>query len=489
VAPRRAPRTVVAVVLAAGLGKRMKSATPKILHDICGRPALWYVLRAARAARPSKLIVVVGHAAEQVEEAVRSWNLKPSPIFVRQRQRLGTAHAVGVAEQEIGTADDVLVLPGDDPLVKGTDLRDVLRVHRRTAAAATIAITSVENPRGYARIVRRGDRLERMVVETVADDSPEVRDIRDVSTLVYALRRTDLFGALPLVTRENKQREYYLPDVIGILLAKGERVSVSSVDWGGAMGLNSRKGLGAVAAVLRSRILDVHMSNGVTFVDPATAYVDVDVRIGGDTVIHPLTFLAGSTRVGAGCQIGPASRIVDSKVGDGAEVSFSVVRGSTIGPRASVGPYASLRPGTVLKEDSKAGTFVEMKAARVGKGAKVPHLSYIGDATIGRGTNVGAGTVTVNYDGFEKHRTVIGDEVHIGSDNMLVAPVRVGKRAWTGAGSVITKNVPPGALAVERTEQRNVPGYDERRRAKARQTGDGSKKRRDEGTRGGRRRG
>jgi bifunctional UDP-N-acetylglucosamine pyrophosphorylase/glucosamine-1-phosphate N-acetyltransferase len=479
----------VAVVLAAGLGKRMKSATPKILHDICGRPALWHVLQAARAARPSKLIVVVGHAAEQVEEAVRSWKLKPSPVFVRQTERLGTAHAVHVAEREIGAADDVLVLPGDDPLVTGPDVREVVRVHRRTAAAATIAITSVQDPRGYARIVRHGDRLERMVVETVADEDPEVRDIRDVSTLVYALRRADLFGALPLVTRENKQHEYYLPDVIPILLDKGERVSVASVDWGGAMGVNSRKGMGAAVAVLRSRILDGHMANGVTFVDPATAYVDVDVRIGRDTVIHPLTFLAGSTRLGVGCQIGPATRIVDSTVGEGAEVSFSVVRGSRIGPRASVGPYASLRPGTVLEEGSKAGTFVEMKASRLGRRAKVPHLSYIGDATIGRDTNVGAGTVTVNYDGFEKHRTLIGDEVHIGSDNMLVAPVKVGKRAWTGAGSVITKNVPPGALAVERTEQRNVPGYDERRRAKAKQSGDDSKKHRDRGTEGGRRRG
>jgi bifunctional UDP-N-acetylglucosamine pyrophosphorylase/glucosamine-1-phosphate N-acetyltransferase len=330
-----------------------------------------------------------------------------------------------------------------------------------------------------------------MVVESVADSSPDVRMVNDVSTLVYALRREDLYGALPLVSRNNKQREYYLPDVISILLGKDERVSVVPVDWGGAMGLNSRRGLAAAARVMRSRILDAHMANGVTFVDPDTAYVDVDVRIGRDTVIQPLTFLTGSTRVGEGCRIGPSTRIVDSTVGDGAEVQFSVVRGSRVGPDAAVGPFASLRPGTVLEEGSKAGTFVEVKASRVGRGSKVPHLTYIGDATIGKGTNVGAGTVTVNYDGFDKHRTIIGDEVHIGSDNMLVAPVKIGKRAWTGAGSVITKDVPPGALAVERAEQRNVPGYDKRKRAaRAKKTGTGrtSKQPNDE-TRGGRRRG
>jgi bifunctional UDP-N-acetylglucosamine pyrophosphorylase/glucosamine-1-phosphate N-acetyltransferase len=476
-------------VLAAGQGKRMKSGRPKVLHEVCGRPALWFVVRAAVAARPSRLIIVVGHGRKQVEEAVRSWKIKASPVFVEQRERLGTGHAMAVAEKTVGAADDVLVLPGDDPLVTGSDVRAVLRTHRRTGAAATIAITEVTDPRGYARIVFQGDRLERMVVETVADASPATRAIHDVSTLIYALRRSDLYGVLPLVSRDNAQREYYLPDVISILLEKGERVSVAPVDWGGAMGINSRKGMAGAARVLRGRILDAHMANGVTFVDPDTAYVDVDVRIGRDSVIHPLTFLAGSTRIGEGCQIGPATRVVDSTIGDGAEVMFSVVRGSKVGPRASVGPYASLRPGTVLEEGAKAGTFVEMKASRVGRGTKVPHLSYIGDARIGKDTNVGAGTVTVNYDGFEKHRTIIGDEVHIGSDNMLVAPVRIGKRAWTGAGSVITKDVPSGALGVERTEQRNVPGYDRRIRAvKAKKAAAGSKRAKGE-TGGGRGRG
>jgi bifunctional UDP-N-acetylglucosamine pyrophosphorylase / glucosamine-1-phosphate N-acetyltransferase len=476
------------VVLAAGQGKRMKSGLPKVLHEVCGRPALWHVVRAAAAARPSRLVIVVGHGREQVEQAVRSWKIRPALIFVEQQERLGTGHAVGLAERAVGAVDDVLVVPGDDPLATGSDVRAVLRVHRRTGAAATIAITEVEDPRGYARIVRDADRLERMVVETVADASPSARGIRDVSTLVYAFRRSDLYGVLPLVSRDNVQREYYLPDVISILLEKGERVSVAPVDWGGAMGLNSRKGMAAVARVLRDRILEGHMANGVTFVDPETSYVDVDVRVGRDSVIHPLTFLAGSTRVGERCQIGPATRVVDSTIGDGAEILFSVIRGSKVGPGAMVGPYASIRPGTVLEEGSKAGTFVEVKASRVGRGTKVPHLSYIGDARIGKDTNVGAGTITVNYDGFEKHRTVIGDEVHIGSDNMLVAPVRIGKRAWTGAGSVITKNVPAGALGVERTEQRNIRGYDERKRAAYAKKAGRSRRAQDE-TGGGRGRG
>jgi len=256
------------------------------------------------------------------------------------------------------------------------------------------------------------------------------------------------------------------------------------------MGVNSRVALAEATRVMRERILAGHMAAGVTFVDPATAYVDVDVKIGPDTTILPVTVLERSTRIGSGCTIGPATRIRDSVIGDGAEVTFSVVRESRIGPRATIGPYASLRPGTVILEDGKAGTFVEIKASRVGKGSKVPHLSYVGDTTIGDAVNIGAGTVTVNYDGFDKHPTVIGDQAHIGSDTMLVAPVKVGKKAWTGAGSVITKDVPAGALAVERGEQRNVPGYDQRKRdARARRTTGKSGKPKGKAARGGRDRG
>jgi bifunctional UDP-N-acetylglucosamine pyrophosphorylase/glucosamine-1-phosphate N-acetyltransferase len=331
-------------------------------------------------------------------------------------------------------------------------------------------------------VIRDGDRLVEIAQE--ADASPAIRRIREVSTLVYAFRRADLYRMLPLVGRENRQSEYYLPDVISILIDKGETVAAVKVELG-AMGLNSRAGLAAVNRVVRRRIVEGHMARGVSFVDPDSVYVDIDVRIGRDTVIQPVTFLEGATRIGSHCSIGPASRVLDSTIGDGSDVSFSVVRGSRVGPHVSIGPYASVRPGTVLQEGSKAGTFVEIKASRVGKGSKVPHLSYVGDSSIGKDTNIGAATVTVNYDGFEKHRTVIGDEVHIGSDTMLVAPVKVGRRAWTGAGSVITRDVPRGALAVERAEQRNVAGYDARKRASRSGKPKGGSKGKKEGRNGG----
>jgi bifunctional UDP-N-acetylglucosamine pyrophosphorylase/glucosamine-1-phosphate N-acetyltransferase len=451
------------VVLAAGLGKRLRSGRPKVLHEVCGRPCLWYVLKAAVAARPSKIVVVVSNEHEQVKEAVASWALTPGPVFVDQGEPLGTGHAVLVAERAVGRATEVLVLAGDDPLIGGEDVRRLLSVHRRKRAAATIATTTLDDPTGYGRVIRRGNELVQIVQE--ADASPQIREIHEVSTLVYAFRREDLYRVLPLVGRENRQREYYLPDVISLLKDKGERVAAVPVDFGGTMGLNSRGGLAAVTRIMRARFVEHHLRAGVTFVDPATAYVDADVRIGADTVILPMTFLEGSTRVGASCSIGPATRIVDSAIGDGADVTFSVVRGSRVGPRATVGPYASIRPGTVIEADGKAGTFVEIKASRLGRGSKVPHLSYVGDAVIGKRANLGAGSVTVNYDGFEKHPTVIGDEAHIGSDTMLVAPIKIGRRAWTGAGSTITKDVPSGALAVERADQRIVRGYDERKRA------------------------
>jgi bifunctional UDP-N-acetylglucosamine pyrophosphorylase/glucosamine-1-phosphate N-acetyltransferase len=461
-AGRRLSPKLAAVVLAAGKGKRMNSALPKVLHAVCGRPSLWHVLKAAAAARPARLVVVIGSRGNEVELAASSWGLRPEPQFVVQRERLGTGHAVMISEEATVGADDVLVLAGDDPLITGEHVRELLKVHRRTKAAASILTTELDNPRGFGRVIREGERLVEIVQE--AEASPAVRRIREVSTLVYAFRRADLYRVLPLVGRENRQHEYYLPDVVSILIDKGESVAAVKAELG-AMGLNSRAGLAAVTRAVRRRIVDRHLANGVTIVDPDSVYVDIDVKIGRDTVIQPVTFLEGSTRIGSHCSIGPATRVVDSTIGDGSDVSFSVVRGSRVGPRVSVGPYASVRPGTVLEEGSKAGTFVEIKGSRVGRGSKVPHLSYVGDASIGKDTNIGAATVTVNYDGFEKHRTVIGDEVHIGSDTMLVAPVKVGRRAWTGAGSVITRDVPQGALAVERAEQRNVAGYDTRKRA------------------------
>jgi bifunctional UDP-N-acetylglucosamine pyrophosphorylase/glucosamine-1-phosphate N-acetyltransferase len=409
---------------------------------------------------------VVHHGADAVREAVRSWGITPEPVFVEQGEPLGTGHAVLVAEKAIGGVDDVFVIGGDYDPATPEDVRTLLRVHRRSKSAGTILTTDIDDPKGYARVVREGTRLLRIVEGT--DAPPELRSVREISLLLFVLRRSALFRALPLVGRENRQGEYYLNEALPILMEQGERISAVKVDdVGGAMGINSRGDLALTTAVVRRRINAGHMARGVTIVDPESTYIDVDVRIGRDTVIHPLTFLEGATRIGEGCEVGPSTRIEDSRLDDGASVQFSVVRGARIRSGAAVGPFAHVRPGTDLAEGSRAGSFVEIKASRIGRGSKVPHLSYVGDATVGRDTNVGAATVTVNYDGYTKHSTVIGNEVRIGSDTMLVAPVRIGDRAVTGAGSVITRNVPPGALAVERSEQRIVKGYRKRKDAEA----------------------
>jgi len=458
--PKKASPSLAVVVLAAGKGIRLKSKTPKVLHPICGRPILWHVLRAAEQLRPKTIAVVVAGVPE-VENAVRSWDVKPAPVFVDQGTPLGTGHAVLVAEDAVRRADEVMVLPGDEALVTGPMVKAVLRRHRRRGAAATVQTVELDDAKGFARVVRDGDRLVRLAEDGSAD--PEISSIREVATSVYAFRRKELYATLPVLDNDNRQREYYLPDVPGILIDKGELVVVERTDFGGALGANSRAELAKATAVMRGRINEEHMASGVTLQDPASTYIDVEVRIGADSTIRPNTYLEGVTRVGKDATIGPETRLVDTAVGDRSEVQFSVVRGATIKAGVDVGPYASVRPGTVLEDGSKAGTFVEIKASRVGKGSKVPHLSYVGDAKIGKGVNVGAATVTANYDGYDKHQTVIDDDARIGSDTMLVAPVRVGKGAVTGAGSVITRDVPPGSLAVERSEQRNVEGYRKRK--------------------------
>jgi bifunctional UDP-N-acetylglucosamine pyrophosphorylase/glucosamine-1-phosphate N-acetyltransferase len=457
-------RTLAAVVMAAGKGKRLKSAVPKVLHTVCGRPVLWHVLQAVRKVRPDRLLVVVAHGRDRVEEAVLSWKLDVPVRFVDQGEPLGTGHAVMVTERAVGRAPDVLVVPGDNPLLTGDMLRELLRLHRRRKPAATVQTALLPDARGYGRIIRDGERLVRIAEER--DAAPEELTIREVATSVYAFRREDLFRALPAVGRDNSQREYYLPDVLAILAEKGEDIRALTADYGGALDVNSRAALARAAEAMRRRINQELMAEGVTLVDPERSYVDAGVTVGPDTILYPLTFLEGETRIGKGCAIGPATRITDSRVDDHAEVQFSVIRGARIGRGATVGPYASIRPGTELAPGAKAGTFVEIKASRVGQGSKVPHLAYVGDAEIGRDANIGAGTITCNYDGYEKHRTVIGDHAFIGSDTMLVAPIRVGNEAVTGAGSAITRDVPDGALAVERAEQRVVEGYSKKRKGK-----------------------
>jgi bifunctional UDP-N-acetylglucosamine pyrophosphorylase/glucosamine-1-phosphate N-acetyltransferase len=454
-------RTLALVVLAAGEGRRMRSHLQKVLTPVCGRPALWHVLATARAARPDRVVVIVGKEAGDVQAAVRSWGIVPEPTFVEQGKLLGTGHAVLVAEKAVGRVDDVLVANGDFDPVRPEDVRALLRIHRRTKSAATVLTAELDDPAGYGRVIREGDRLLRIAEH--ADATSAERRIREVATNWAAFRREQLYIALPLVGRENRQQEHYLHDVYPILGAKGERISAVLADTGGAMGLNSRAGVADVERVVRSRVNEQLMANGVTLVDPAATYIDVGVAIGRDTRIYPLTFIEGETRIGVGCVIGPGSRVLNSRIGDRSQVWFSVVMESRIGREVQIGPWAYIRPGTVMKDGSKAGTHVEIKNTVVGEASKVPHLSYVGDSRIGKRVNVGAATVTVNYDGYEKHATEIGDDARIGSDTMLVAPVRIGKGAVTGAGSVITSDVPAGALAIERVEQKIVKGYRKRR--------------------------
>jgi bifunctional UDP-N-acetylglucosamine pyrophosphorylase / glucosamine-1-phosphate N-acetyltransferase len=468
--PKRTPRSLAAVVLAAGKGKRLRSDVPKVLHPVCGRPILWHTLQVVRAAKPSRIVVVVGHGADDVREAVRSWGIEPAPVFVEQAEQLGTGHAVQLAEDAVGRAADVLVANGDFDPITQADLRKLLTSHRRTGAAVTLGSTILDRPGGYGRVVRDGRRVVDVVEGREAP--PEVRKIDEVATNWIAFRRDLLYATLPLLDRENRQREYYLNRAISILLDKGERVDAVVCDTGGVLGANTRAGLAGLESLIRRRTNESHMAAGVRLIDPSTTYIDVEVRIGKDTVVYPNTFLESGVRIGRGCSIGPSAAIAGSRVGDRSVVWFSVLEDAKVGKDCEVGPFARLRPGADLQDGALVGNFVEVKGSRIGRGSKAKHLAYIGNAELGAGVNVGAGTVVVNYDGYEKHLTVVGDGARIGSDTMLVAPLNVGKGAVTGAGSVITKDVPAGALAVERSDQKNVKGYRKRADARHRSKGE-----------------
>ena len=457
--------TSAAVVLAAGKGTRFKSDLPKVLHPAAGRSMLRWVLEALRPLDLDRVIVVVGHGAGAVAEAAQSAQV-PGLQIVEQAEQNGTGHAVRVVADAgaLDGVDDVLILPGDAPLLTTDVLRALRERHGASGAnAATVLTTELADPTGYGRILRDGDRVVGVVEER--DATPPQRAIPEVNTSIYAFAAGPLAEALQTLTTDNAQGEEYLTDVVAALASQGVDTCVAPAEV--VAGVNDRAQLAAAASQLRRRILNDHMVAGVTIVDPSATYVGADVRLAPDAVLLPGTHLEGATSIGAGAVIGPDSRLVDATVEDGATVSYSVVLEGSIGPAANVGPFTYVRPGTRLERGAKAGAFVEMKNSTVGEGSKVPHLSYVGDTTIGRGANVGAATVTVNYDGFRKHRTVIGDGARIGSDTMLVAPVTVGNEAYTGAGSVITKDVPDGSLAVERTEQRIIEGYAERHRARS----------------------
>ena len=436
--------SATAIVLAAGLGKRLKSNLPKALHRANGRPLLHYVLKAIREVDGvGGVIVVVGKGKDEVIDYVNQHF--EGVTFVDQPQQLGTGDAVKRTQQELSDHEGtILVLPGDGPLIKAATIERLLHEHEKTQADITLLTANLDNPRGYGRIVRSDGDFDRIVEE--ADAGPGEQAINEVSSGVFCFRAQRLFAALDKVTTDNAQGEYYLPDAALVIRAEGGKMYTVMADDGNEIrGVNDRSELADVSRQLRLEYLEKLASNGVTIEDPLTTYIDEGVEVGPDTVIRPLTFIEGSSRIGSGCQIGPSTRIADSIVDDGAEVTFSVVRESHIGAEATVGPFASLRPGTRLGPRAKAGTFVEIKGSIIGEGSKVPHQSYVGDAEIGKDVNLGAGTITGNYDNETKvkSKTVIEDGAFTGSNTTLVAPVTVAKDAGTGAGSVVTKDVEP----------------------------------------------
>ncbi len=437
----------------------MKSATPKVLHQIAGRSLLGHVIEAAATIEPEHLVVVVGHGGDQVIAHLDE--VAPWVATVEQVERNGTGHAVRIAleflrERGVETGEaPVVILTGDTPLLTGDSLVTMLTSHVASAAQATVLTTELTNPFGYGRIIRSGNQVVGIVEEK--DATPQQREISEINSGMYAFDGEALHTAITGLNTNNSQGEEYLTDVIEIMTSReGIVIGVSAHEPSDILGINDRAQLATAAGIMRDRINEKWMKAGVTMLDPASTWIDVDAELAADVTLLPQTILRGPTAIEAGAHIGPGTTLISSEVGANAVVRHTWAELVVIGAGANVGPYTYLRPGTVIGDSGKAGAFVEMKNAQLGEGSKVPHLSYVGDATIGAGTNIGAGTIFVNYDGVEKNHTTVGDHVRVGSDNMLIAPVVIGDGAYTAAGSVITEDVPAGSMAVGRARQRNI---------------------------------
>ena len=456
------------LVLAAGPGTRMRSDTPKVLHRIAGRSMLSHSLHAIAKVAPRHLVVVLGHDHQRIAPLVAELadTLGRTIDVALQERPLGTGDAVGCGLSALPDdyAGIVVVASGDTPLLDSDTLADLIAAHGSTSAAVTVLTTTLSDPGGYGRILRTQDNEVMAIVEHT-DATSSQREIREVNAGVYAFDIAALRSALSRLSSNNAQQELYLTDVIAIVRGDGETVHARYVDDSALVaGVNNRVQLAELGAELNRRIVAAHQMSGVTIIDPVTTWIDVDVTIGRDTVIHPGTQLLGRTRVGSHCVVGPDTTLTDVAVGDGASVVRTHGTSSSIGGGATVGPYTYLRPGTELGADGKLGAFVETKNSTIGAGTKVPHLTYVGDADIGEHSNIGASSVFVNYDGESKFRTTIGSHVRTGSDTMFVAPVTVGDGAYTGAGTVVRDDVPPGALAVSAGPQRNIEGWVQRKR-------------------------
>ncbi len=476
-----------ALILAAGEGRRMRSSRVKLLHEVGGLSVVAHVVASARAAGARRIVAVLGVQAAEVRSAIERLDAdatgKARPVeFCHQSRQLGTAHAVMAARSLLaGERGTLLILNGDVPLALPSTLRSFAAFHRRRKAALTVLTARLADPSGYGRIVRgsAGD-LVAILEEADLGRRKELKAIDEVNAGLYCAEIDGLFQALEATSRSNAQGEYYLPEIVQVLRERGRVVeAMLHEDSAEVLGINTRADLAAVMKTFYRRRASELMASGVTMIDPESTYVDAGVRIGRDTVIHPSVRIEGRTRVGSGCIVRAGTRISESTLGDGVEVlDHCVIVESTLGRGSRVGPFAHLRPGSRLGPDVRIGNFVETKEASLGAGSKANHLSYLGDAEIGRGVNVGAGTITCNYDGWKKHRTVLQDGVFIGSDTQLVAPVIVGRKAFVGAGSTITKDVPAEALAMSRVKQQVVKGWAARKRKEMEATRPGKPRRR-----------
>jgi len=460
-APKRAvssePRVTV-VVLAAGKGVRMNSRIPKVLHPVAGRPMLLWSMAAARALDPARTLVVVNPAQEGVQAV-----LNGEGQTVSQAKQLGTGHALAQVTAAHRTPGPIVVIYADAPLLRGETLAGLLAEHQRSRATVTLLTAELENPVGYGRIVRARNGAVRDIVEE-KDATDEQKNIHEVNSGVYIFSGRELWPALAKLEDKNRAGEYYLTDIVRLIKGKVHTLPVEDSDE--ILGINDRRQLAEAERVMRQRILDGLMSAGVTIADPASTFIDADVQIGRDTVVLPFSLISGESSIGEDCVIGPFAQIRDSIIGDACRIERAHVDQSTLAQNVQVGPFSRLRPGSVLDDGVRVGTHAEIKNSHIGAGTAIAHFSAVLDSDVGANANIGAGTVTANFDGVEKHRTEIGDRAQVGSDTILVAPVRVGEDAYTAAGSVITADVPAGSLAVERSEQKIVPGWTERRRGR-----------------------
>ncbi len=451
------------LIMAAGRGTRMRSQLPKVLHPLCGRPLILWPVEAAREAGAERVVVVVGREGEDVRRV-----LPPGVEIVVQDPPAGTGDAVLCAREALAGSRDVIVLSGDHPLLDAGFVTALAERHAASGAAATVTTRALDDPGQYGRVVRSANGDVERIVETKhpGDATAEELAIKEINAGTYAFAVEPLFDALTQIGTDNAQGEAYLGDVIPLLRQSGHRVAAFLTDDELiSMGINTRVDLADVQEEARLQILERHMLAGVTISDPTSTFIDVDVKIGEDTTVEPFSFLKGQVEIGARCSLGPLTTLIDCVLGDEVSVVQSHLDACEVLDGCVVGPFTRIRPGTKLLEGAKAGSFVEIKNSEIGAGAKVPHLSYIGDADVGEGSNLGAGTITANYDGRRKHRTVIGKNVRTGIHTALVAPVTVGDDSYTGAGSVVTDDVPDGALGIARARQTNVEGYAQREAA------------------------